>query len=64
VKKTKDTLEMLGEFLRDAAVLVCVFFPLEMSDKGRSIPFPVLMAIAGLSLGLLLGGIYFEKLRR
>jgi hypothetical protein len=62
--KTKDVLEMLGEFFRDAAVLVTVFFPLDFALKGEgSISLTFLILICCLSLLCLVMGISLEKLR-
>ena len=62
--KTKDVLEMLGEFFRDAAVLVTVFFPLDFALKGEgNLSLPFLILICCLSLLCLLMGISLEKLR-
>jgi len=33
-KRSRDVLEMLGEFFREAAVLVLIFYPLEMARNG------------------------------
>jgi hypothetical protein len=63
-KKTKDVLEMLGEFFREAAVLLLIFYPLELAIKGNgnlSLPFVLLVGVA--CVVLLLMGIVFEKLR-
>lgn len=63
-KKTKDVLEMLGEFFREAAVLLLVFYPLEMARQGNgnlSIAFVLLVGVS--CIVLLLMGIVFEKLR-
>ena len=61
--ETKRTLSMLGDYLRDASVLVLVFFPLEMSKQGPSgITLPILLLIVLVSVTFLLMGIVFEKL--
>ena len=53
---------MLGEYLRDASVLILVFFLLEMSKNGQSgITLPILLLIVLVSMVFLLGGIVFEK---
>lgn len=55
---------MLGEFFREAAVLLLIFYPLEMARKGNgdiSLPFVILVGTA--CVVLLLMGIVFEKLR-
>jgi hypothetical protein len=61
-KKTRDVSEMVGEFLREAAVLVLVFLPLEEA-KGGVLTLPVVISIGALCIGLLLLGIAFEKWR-
>ena len=64
-KRTKDVIEMLGEFLRDAAVLVPVFFPLEfaLKDKGN-LTIAFVFGVLSFSLLLLILGIICEKMRR
>jgi len=63
-KKTRDVLEMLGDFFREAAVLVTVFFPLDFALKGQgALSLPFLILICCLSLLLLTMGITLEKLR-
>jgi hypothetical protein len=64
VARTKDVLEMLGEFFREAAVLVLIFYPLEMARTGDwKIPLPFLLGVGSICITLLLMGIAFEKLR-
>ena len=61
-KKTKEVIEMFGEFLREAAVLVPVFFLLEYGINGKlSLNFVLL--VLSLSLLLLILGIICEKVR-
>ena len=60
--ETKDVLEMLSEFFREAAVLVLVFLPLEQS-KGWDLAIGKLVSIAALCIGMLVMGIAFEKWR-
>jgi hypothetical protein len=63
-KEVKDVLEMIGDFLREAAVLVLVFFPLDVALRdGGSVPLSFLAVVGALSLSLLIAGIYFEKRR-
>lgn len=60
----KDVSEMLGEFFREAAVLVLVFFPLDVALKdGGRVPLSYICIVGALSLSLLIAGIYFEKRR-
>lgn len=59
--ENRRVLSMLGDYLRDASVLILVFFPLDLS-KGGSISITLLLLIAVLSLVLLGMGIFFEKL--
>jgi hypothetical protein len=61
-KKTKDVSEMMGEFCREAAVLVLIFLPIEQA-RGGDLAFPKLVSISALCVGLLLMGIAFEKWR-
>jgi hypothetical protein len=63
-KEIKDVPEMVGDFLREAAVLVLVFFPLDVSLKnGGSVSLSFICIIGALSLSMLVAGIYFEKSR-
>jgi hypothetical protein len=58
----KDSVaEMIAEFLREAAVLVLVFVPLELYKRGLSVGW--LAGIIGFSLGLLAFGIVLERIR-
>ena len=64
-KKTRDVLEMLGDFFREAAVLVLIFYPLEIArasgDGKLSIPFILLVGMC--CIVLLMMGIVLEKMR-
>jgi hypothetical protein len=62
---SKNVVEMLGEFFREASVLILVFYPIEIarSDGGR-VPLPFAVLIGFASLGALLIGIALEKIRR
>jgi hypothetical protein len=63
-KRTRDVLEMLSDFFRDAAVLVTVFFPLDFALKGEgNLSVGFLILICCLALLLLMMGIALEKLR-
>jgi hypothetical protein len=63
-KRTKDVIEMFGEFLREAAVLVPVFFLLEYAIKyDGKLAFTFVLVVLSLSLLLLTLGIICEKLR-
>jgi hypothetical protein len=63
-RKTKDVVEMLGEFLREAAVLVPVFFLLEYAIKyDGKLTFNFVLMVMSLSLLLLTLGIICEKAR-
>jgi hypothetical protein len=64
-KKTKDLLEMLGDFFREAAVLVLVFFPLELArrDAQGKVSLILLLVVALTAIVLLGMGIILEKLR-
>ena len=54
---------MLGEFLREAAVLTIVFLPMDKFIEGDKLTWGFLGAIVGLSAGLLIAGITFERRR-
>jgi len=62
-KRTKDVLEMLGDFFREAAVLVLIFYPLENARTDGRVPLPFLLLVGCFCVLLLLMGIVFEKLR-
>jgi hypothetical protein len=64
-KKTKDILEILSEFFREAAVLITVFFPLELAkrDAQGKVDFILMIVVALLAVVLLIMGIVLEKLR-
>ena len=63
-KRTKDVVEMLGDFLREAAVLVPVFFPLEVALKNDGkLTFTFAIGVLAFSLSLLILGIICEKMR-
>lgn len=63
-KKSKDVVEMLGEFFREAAVLVPVFFPLEYALRdGGELKFTFICVVLSFSLLLLILGIICEKVR-
>jgi hypothetical protein len=60
----KDVLEMLGDFFRDAAVLLLIFYPLEMARTNNgSLSLPFILIVGAVCIGLLLMGIVFEKMR-
>jgi hypothetical protein len=54
---------MLGDFLREAAVLITVFFPLELARNSNQSSVPLNIAIACLALIVLVTGMAFEKWR-
>jgi hypothetical protein len=63
-KKTKEVVEMFGEFLREAAVLVPVFFLLEYAIKyDGKLTLNFVLIVLSLSLLLLTLGIICEKAR-
>jgi hypothetical protein len=63
-KRTKDVIEMFGEFFREAAVLVPVFFLLGFAIKyDGKLTFNFILLVLGLSLLLLTLGIICEKAR-
>jgi hypothetical protein len=63
--RKKDVLEMLGDFFREAAVLVTVFFPLEFArrDAQGKVSLVFLILVSCIALFSLVTGIIFEKLR-
>lgn len=54
---------MLGEFFREAAVLVLIFYPLEMARSNGSLPLLFVFLVGVGSIVLLLMGIVLEKMR-
>jgi len=60
----KNTWEMLGEFLREAAVLVLVFALLEPFALGRPLRWVQAMWVAVFTVGGLVGGIAVERRRK
>jgi len=61
-KKTKDIGEMFGDFFREAAVLVLIFYPLEFARNG-TISFVFIVFVGCVCLVLLGMGMLLEKLR-
>jgi len=58
----KQTVEMLGEFLREAAVLVLVFVPLELATK-TTISTTSVVGVVLFSAAVLAAGITLERSR-
>jgi hypothetical protein len=58
----KETLEMLGEFLRETGVLIIVFVPLDLFAHGE-ISLRMFLAVIACSLVLLGLGILVERIR-
>jgi len=56
--------EMLGEFLREAAVLTAVFIPLDRAMMGEALTPGWGVAILGISGGLLATGMGVERKRK
>ena len=66
-EKRRSVPRMLGDFLREAAVLVVVFFPLENYFRGLAgnavaAPPTPLVRVVELSAGLLIAGMMLEKI--
>ena len=62
-EKRRSVPQLLGDFLREAAVLVIVFFPLESYFKPVNAADQVpLRRVVELSAGLLAAGIMLEKI--
>ena len=59
----RSILDMLGEFAREAGVLVLVFGFLERWARGVSPDTAYTAWVVGISLSLLFGGIAIERLR-
>jgi len=63
-RHAKDVLEMLGEFFREAAVLLLIFYPLEMArNSNGSLSLPFILIVGSACVACLLMGIVFEKMR-
>lgn len=56
--------KMLGEFLREAAVLTVVFLPMDKFIRGDTLTWKFIGAIVSLSGVLLIAGITFERRRK
>ena len=59
----KTVAEMIAETLREAALLVGVFMPLDMVFSEKPLPHPVLAFGASIFLLCLVLGIVIERLR-
>jgi hypothetical protein len=62
----KRTWEMLGEYLRDAAVLILIFVPVDLLiprsiNQQKPMELKWLLATLALSLGMLILGIWAER---
>jgi hypothetical protein len=61
-RKTKSVSEMVGEFFREAAVLLLIFYPLDMAARGNgNVPLLMLLLVGTGCVVLLTMGIVFEK---
>ena len=56
----RTPIEMLGEFLREIAVLVAVFVPLEIAVSTGRLAFGHLLSTLGFSGTILVVGMHFE----
>jgi hypothetical protein len=56
---------MIGDFFREVAVLVTVFFPLEfaLKDGQGKVSLVFLIVVSCVALSSLMAGIVFEKMR-
>ena len=59
----RSVLEMIGEFLREAAVLVLVFVPLELYRPAHAISVGWFLRILGFSVSILAAGVILERIR-
>ena len=62
MSEKKDVSEMVGDFLREAAVLVFVFIPIDYGITG-TLTLKLVLASGTLSLALLVMGIHLESRR-
>ena len=56
--------DMVGEFLREAAVLITVFAPLDRFVLNQPLTLTFVGAIVALSISLLVLGMGFERCRK
>ena len=61
----KSGAEMIGDFLREASVLVVVFCPLESMVSGglAALTAPKIFVTVGIAGGLLVAGMVIERIR-
>jgi len=65
VDRQKTIAEMISEYLREAAVLVAVFIPLDrILSQGKTFTRQWFWITVGISAVLLLAGITLERVRR
>lgn len=63
-RRPKGVLEMLGEFFREAAVLLLIFYPLEASRNAKGdLSLPFILIVGSACITCLLMGIVFEKMK-
>jgi hypothetical protein len=62
-REKKDVPEMAGEFLREAALLLAVFLPLDMFFSGRAVATTTLVLGMVTSLLFWVLGVTVERLR-
>jgi len=55
--------EMIAEYLREASLLLAVFWPLDLAIKGEALTLASSGPILGIALALLFLGISIERLR-
>jgi hypothetical protein len=60
MSERRTTLEMVGEYLREIAVLVVVFVPLDAIFSGK-LTVSVVLATMAISAGFLVTGIWAER---
>jgi hypothetical protein len=60
----KTIAEMGGEFLREAAVLIAVFIPLDLTMLREPLTVGWWMAILGISGGTFVAGVALERTRK
>jgi|HubBroStandDraft_5_1064220.scaffolds.fasta_scaffold1852900_1 hypothetical protein len=59
----KTVAEMVSDYLREAAVLIIVFIPLDLFVESKPFTTRVACLTGVISLGLLVAGIFVEKIR-
>ena len=63
-RERRSVSEMLGEVMREVAVLLLVFMPLDLAIQGHGLTTRWVTAILALPAAFLVAGIYVERTRK